>query len=137
MSELAPTRCTWRRIGAVLAGLLVIVVQSIATDTVLHATGLFPPHGEPMADAPYMLALAYHILYGIAGGYVTARLAPDRPLGHALVLGGIGVVLSAIGAAVMWDAGPAWYPLSLVVIALPCAWVGTRLHAGRVVASVT
>jgi len=136
MSDATSARRTWRRIGAVLAGFVIIVVLSIATDAVLHATGIFPPHGELMTDALYVLALAYRMVYSVAGSNVTARLAPDHPLRHALVLGGIGAVLSSIGAAAMWDAGPGWYPLSLVVIALPCAWVGAWLHAGHAAASV-
>jgi hypothetical protein len=54
---------------------------------VLHATGVFPPFGQPMADALFLLATAYRIVYGVAGCYLTARLAPDRPMRHALALG--------------------------------------------------
>jgi hypothetical protein len=51
---------------------------------------------------------------------------------HALVLGVIGVVLSIIGAVLTIgrgpEFGPMWYPLALVVSAMPCAWVGGRLR---------
>jgi hypothetical protein len=117
-----------RRIGAVLAGLILIVVLSTATDMVLHATGVFPPVGQPMSDALFLLALAYRIVYGVAGCYVAARLAPDRPMQHALALGVIGLVLSTVGAIAMWDAGPAWYSLAVIAIVLPCAWAGGRLR---------
>jgi hypothetical protein len=40
-----------------------------------------------MGDALFLLATAYRIVYGVAGSYVTARLAPDRPMQHALALG--------------------------------------------------
>ena len=77
------------------------------------------------------LATAYRIVISVAGCYIAARLAPDRPMGHALVLGVIGVVISAIGAAVTWNKGPAfgphWYPLLLIVVAMPCAWIGGKL----------
>jgi len=63
-------------------------------------------------------------VFGVFGCYVAARLAPARPLAHALVLGGIGVVLSTIGAVGMWEAGPAWYSLAIIGIALPSAWLG-------------
>jgi hypothetical protein len=47
--------------------------------------------------------------------------------GACVGAGVIGVVISAIGAAVTWNKGPAfgphWYPLLLVVVAMPCAWV--------------
>ena len=128
MSETHPPRRIPRRIGAVLAGLLAIIVLSTATDIALHAAGVFPPLGQPMADALFLLALAYRIVYGVAGCYIAARLAPDRPMQHALALGIIGLAVSIAGAVAMWDAGPAWYSLAVIAIAMPCAWAGGRLH---------
>jgi hypothetical protein len=116
----------------VLAGLLVVVIPSVATDAVLHATGVFPAVGEPMSDALFALATAYRIVYGVAGGYVAARVAPDRPMQHALALGGIGLLVSIVGAVATWGRGPAfgpvWYPLAIVAIAVPCAWAGGKLR---------
>ena len=118
-----------RSIGAVVAGFLTIVVLSTVTDVVLHASGVFPPLGQRMSDALFILALAYRIIYGVAGCYITARLAPDRPMLHSLVLGAVGVVVSIVGAVVMWEAGPAWYSLAVIAISLPCAWAGGKLAA--------
>ena len=74
-------------VGSVLAGLVSIFFLSTATDMALHATSVFPPFGESMSDALFVLAAAYRVVYGIAGCYVTARLAPYSPLWHALALG--------------------------------------------------
>src|SRR2546425_413269 len=98
MSETQRPRRVLRRIGAVLAGLLAIFVLSTATDVALHATGVYPPWSERMSDALFLLALAYRIVYGVAGCYIAARLAPDRPMQHALALGAVGVVFSTAGA---------------------------------------
>jgi len=122
------SRHVLRSIGAVFAGFLAVVIPSIATDTVLHATGIFPPMGQSMSNGLYLLALAYRLAYGVAGGYVTAWLAPDRPMRHALVLGAIGFVLSIAGAAAMWDVGPAWFPLAIIATAIPSAWAGAKLR---------
>ncbi len=120
-----------RRIGAVFAGLLVILIITTVTDIAMHATGVFPPPGEPMATSLWLLATAYRIVYGVAGSYIAARLAPDHPMRHALALGVVGLVLSIAGAVVTWDKGPGfgphWYPLALVAIAMPCAWLGGKL----------
>lgn len=123
-----PRRIGWS-IGAVLAGMVAIFVLSIGTDVALHAAGIYPSLGQRMSDDLFVLATAYRIVYGIAGSYIAARLAPDRPMQHALVLGAIGVVLSTVGAVVMWDAGPAWYSLAIIAISLPCAWAGGKLYA--------
>jgi hypothetical protein len=132
MNETHPPRRILRSIGAVLAGFLVVVVLSLGTDLVLHAAGVFPPWDQRMSDALFLLATAYRILYAVAGSYVTARLAPHRPMKHALVGGAVGLVLSAVSAVATWnrpDLGPHWYPLALVATALPCAWAGGRLRA--------
>jgi hypothetical protein len=130
MSVMTETRRPHRRlrqIGAVLAGLLAIFAITTVTDIVLHATGIFPPWGQPMSSALFLVALAYRIVYGVLGCYIAARLAPDRPMRHAVALGVVGVVLSTAGAVAMWEAGPAWYSLAVIGIALPCAWVGGKL----------
>ena len=128
-------RRLWRRAGAVLLGLLAVFILSLGTDVVLHAVGLFPPWGQRVSDSLLLLATAYRTVYGVAGSYIAARLAPDRSMQHALALGIVGLVLSIAGAIVTWNRGPAfgphWYPIALVLTALPCAWLGGVLNSKR------
>lgn len=128
VSETKSQPRTLRRMGAVCAGLLFVIITSTATDALMHATGIFPPLGQPMADSLFVLALAYRIIYSIIGGYITARLAPDQPVKHALWLGVIGFVLGLAGALATWNRGPEfgpkWYPLLLAVTAIPSTWLG-------------
>jgi hypothetical protein len=123
---------TLKSIGAVLAGFVAVFVLSLGTDVVLHSTGVFPPWDQRMSDALFLLATAYRTVYCIAGSYIAARLAPNRPMGHALALGILGLVVSTVGAVVTWNKGPAfgphWYPVALIVTAIPCAWLGGRLR---------
>ena len=56
-----------------------------------------------MSSALFLVALAYRIVYGVLGCYIAARLAPDRPMQHAVALGVVGVVLSTAGAVAMWE----------------------------------
>jgi hypothetical protein len=119
----------------VLAGFVVIFVLSLGTDAVLHATGIYPPWGQSMADPLFVLATAYRIFYGVLGCWVTARLAPDRPMAHALALGAIGFVLSLGGLIFARkqgpEFGPLWHSLAIVAIALPCAWVGGGIRVAQ------
>ena len=134
IGETHPPRRFGRSIGALLAGMVVGIVLTIGTDIVLHAIGVFPPWGQSMVgfDGPLLLATLYRTIYGVAGSYIIARLAPDRPMQHALVGGFVGLVVSIVGAAVTWNKGPAfgphWYPLALVVLAMPQAWAGGKLR---------
>jgi hypothetical protein len=117
-----------RRVGPVLAGLATIFATTTATDVVLHATGVFPPSGAVgMSDALFVLAFSYRAVFDVFGCYLTARLAPARPMRHAMILGAIGLVLSILGAIALWDPEFAWYPIALAASALPSGWLGGRL----------
>ena len=124
-----------RSAGALLAGFVTTAVLSLATDQLLHVLDVYPPWGQPMHDPTLnALALGYRIIYGVLGGYLTARRAPHSPVRHAVVLGIIGFVFAtagAIGAITQYDLGPDWYPIALALTGLPCTWLGARLYAGR------
>ena len=121
-----------RSTAAVLLGFFAVVVLSLGTDQVLHVLEVYPPWGQPMYDPGLLLlALTYRSVYAVLGSYIAARLAPHKPMRHALALGVVGLVLSVAGAVVaitMADLGPIWYPIALVLTALPCAWLGGVLH---------
>jgi hypothetical protein len=133
-SEKSSPRRLGRSVGAVLAGIVVGVILTIGTDVVLHAVGVFPPWGQSMVgfDGALLLATVYRTVYGIVASYLIARLAPDRPMAHALAGGVLGLAVSILGAALTWNKGPAfgphWYPLALIVLAMPQAWLGGKLR---------
>lgn len=132
MNEHHSSRRLGRSAGALLGGMAAVVLLSTGTDAVMHAVGVFPPWGQPVSDLSLLLASVYRTIYGIGGSYIVARLAPNRPMAHAMISGFIGLVLATIGTVATWNGGPAygsrWYPLSLVAGALPCAWAGARLR---------
>lgn len=132
MGETQPRRQLGRSIAAVVIGIVAGVIPTIAADAALHATGVYPPLGQSMSNGLFALATAYRIVFSILGSYVIARLAPDRPMQHALIGGAIGIIASTVGAVVTWNhvpsLGPHWYPIALIVTALPCAWVGAKLR---------
>jgi len=123
-----------KSVWAVVAGFLTVVVLSIGTDAVLQGTGLFPPQSEPAAYTPSLLliALLYRTIFTVSGGYVTATLAPAKPLRHAIILGSVGIVAGTMGAIMTWDFTPHhWYPIALVVGAVPCTWFGGKLRVKK------
>ncbi len=116
--------------GALIAGFIVNVALSLGMDAALRAAVILPALGVPMTDAQSLLATVYRTLIAIVGSYVVARLAPHHPLEHALLGGAIGMALAAIGAIATWNRGlgPHWYPVALVVLALPTAWAGGKIR---------
>jgi len=85
-------------------------------------------------DRALLLATIYRTIYGVLSTYITARLAPSCSMQHALAGGfiGLGLVVSILGAAVTWNRGsafgPHWYPVALIVLAIPTAWAGGKLR---------
>jgi hypothetical protein len=132
MTDLQPGRHIGRSFLALFAGFVLVVVLSILMDVILHAAGVYPPLGQPAPDGLLALATIYRTVFGVAGSYLTARLAPFAPMGHALTGGVVGLVLSMIGAVATWGHpekfGAHWYPVALVILALPTAWVGGKIR---------
>ena len=119
-----------KSVGAIVAGLFFIIGVTTLVDLVLHATGVFPPMDQPIDDALALLATAYRIVISVGGAWLTARLAPNAPMKHALILGYVGVVLGLVGVVATWNLGlgPRWYPILLVVLAIPQCWAGGKIY---------
>ncbi|EQA43821.1 hypothetical protein LEP1GSC050_1876 [Leptospira broomii serovar Hurstbridge str. 5399] len=124
----APSGLILQSAGSILFGFMTVFVLSLGTDQILHILDVYPPWGLPMHDPGLnALALSYRIVYTILGSYIAAAYAPNNPMKHAIILGGIGLFFSSLGAIVtitQYDLGPSWYPISLVITTLPCAWIG-------------
>jgi len=122
-----------RSVWAIVAGVLFIIVVTTIVDIILHLLGIFPPVNQPLDNAMSVLATSYRVVIGIAGAWLTARLAPERPMKHAMILGYVGVVLGLIGLAVTWNKGlgPRWYPIALVVLAIPQCWLGGKMYVAQ------
>jgi hypothetical protein len=121
---------TKRSIWAIVAGILFVIVVTTLVDVVLHAIGVFPPMDQPLDDSLAVLATSYRIVISIAGAWLTARLAPEKPMKHAMILGVVGTVLGLVGLVATWNRGlgPGWYPILLAVLAIPQCWVGGWLY---------
>ena len=123
-----------KSIGAVLTGFMANVIWSLATDVSVYAAWGVPAFSRPMTDSLFLLAIGYRAVFGVGAGWIAARLAPTSPMRHAVVLGLVGLTLSALGAVATWNEpglGPRWYSVAIAALALPSAWLGGRLHRAR------
>lgn len=119
---------TLKSFGAVIAGFALLVILSIMMDSILEHTGIMIT--DPFSENPFWLILIiilYRTIFNTFGCYITARLAPNKPMMHSIILGVIGVVLTIVGLIAMWDIPPRWYPISLIVLTLPAAWIGGKM----------
>ncbi len=117
-----------RSIAAVVAGVVVVVAVTTLVDAVLHAAHVFPAD-RPISGGQAALALSYRVVIGVVGAWLTARLAPNRPMAHAMILGAVGTVTAVAGVAATWNLnlGPRWYSIAVAALALPQSWIGARL----------
>src|SRR5882672_4907586 len=102
---------TLKSIGAIVAGIIAIFALSTLADVVLEKTELMK---QPFADNSLWLMIfvtLYRNIFVLAGSYLTATLAPDKPMMHSIILASIGFVLGVVGAIVMWHVPPHWYPI--------------------------
>ncbi len=117
---------------AVIVGFTAGILLSVAGDTLLFVLGFFGSSGiRNASSALIILILSYRFIFNIIACYLAARLAPDRPMHHALILGGIGFVLSIAGAILMWNEAPPYYNIILILISFPAAWIGGRWYLNK------
>lgn len=118
---------TLKSIWAVFAGFAATGILSMLMDLVLQKTGVMKT--DPFVANPVWLIatiILYRTIFNTFGFYVTARIAPDKPMKHVLILATICIVLSLGMLVVMWNIPPRWYPVSLMLLTLPAAWLGGK-----------
>ncbi len=76
-----------------------------------------------------ILVLLYRGIYIVFTGFLVSKLAPHRPMMHALILACIGVVLTLLATTDPEIArkAPLWFPYTLAAITLPCTWLGVKI----------
>ena len=125
-----------RSVLAVVAGFVVIGVLAFGTGKL--AAGMWPgahdAAGSPTTDAARIAQLLYVAVFAVFGCWLAGRLAPGRPMAHALAVGVLGLLLNVASAWALRDAHPAWYLATGVVTTMLWAWIGGRLAEARGVA---
>ena len=118
-----------RSVLAVLAGVVLIVFAITLVDVVLTWMGIYPPPDQPIGNSLALLSVFYRTIFGIIGAGLAARLAPSKPMAHALCVGGICMALALADLVASWGdmLQPKWYSVALVLLALPRSWVGARV----------
>ena len=117
-----------RSIVAVAAGFVLTMALNLGTNAILVRLGVIPAEGATTDAATLILVCAYVAVYGILGCYVAARLAPSRPMAHALVLGALALAMSIPITLQQWDTSPAWFNVYNLLAVMPYAWLGGRIR---------
>ena len=118
----------FKSIGAVLAGFVLGAVLSIGTDFLMDKMGIMSM--ENFKQTPFLIictVIMYRFIFNVIGSYLTARLAPNKPMKHVIIIGVIGTVLGLLGSFAMWDKAISFYNVAIILISLPSAWLGGQL----------
>lgn len=118
-----------RSVAAILMGFAFIVILSFGADALLRQVfpNSFDLNGRVLDTSITLLVLAYVAVFTVTGCHLTARLAPERPMRHALILGALGLLFTIPGTVMAWSMAPAWYHVLSLLLVLPYAWLGGRL----------
>jgi hypothetical protein len=136
-------RSTLRSIGAVIAGFIATSLVMITVEGI-NGRVLYPELAKAaegvtdretiralLAAAPVgalLVVIAGWMLGGVAGGWVTAKLATRGAAGHAMVLAGL---LTCAGIANnLMIPPPLWFWIASLVVFMPATLLGARFVGG-------
>ena len=117
-----------RSILALLAGFIAEPLLVIAADLLYSRINshAFTSDGLVFGTAAGVVLIYVQIINAISG-YITGRIAPRNPVGHALILGVIGFILCVIVSWKRWGLEPHWFLLGSIVLAIPSTVLGGYL----------
>jgi hypothetical protein len=127
-----------KRTLAVIAGLITVIVLSTLTDMIMHATGVFPALGQAMSTSLWLLAIAYRFAFTFAGGWLSAKLDPQRGMKAVWILTGIGLLLGLVGVGIAMgkpEMGPVWYAWGVALTGPLASWLGGIFFNRKPIAS--
>jgi hypothetical protein len=122
-----------RSVLAIVTGFVFVFVLVGITDVALASAGLLPKPGAPVPDTSLLLFMILYVaVYAIAGCWLTARLAPDHPMRHALIGGALGQIVGIVGAMSTWNLTPLWYNVVGLATPMVYAWIGGRIREWQI-----
>lgn len=117
-----------KSIAAVFLGFVLGAALSIGTDFLLDNAGTISMENfKDSSLSIIIMVIIYRFIYNVAGCYLAAKLAPNNPMKHVIIIGIIGTILSVIGTIAMWDKAIPFYNIAIILISFPSAWLGGKL----------
>lgn len=115
---------------AIVIGFVAIGLCAFGADYVLRSAmpAIFTTSGR-VESVPWLLFIQLYVfVFAVAGCWLAARLAPSRPMRHALILGVLGLLFNVAGTIAMWNTAPAWYHVVALALVMPAAWLGGTIR---------
>lgn len=120
-----------KSIGVILLAFIVNALLSVLTDFLLEQIGVLPNPEKGLFETwAILLVLSYRAIYTVFTGFIIARLASNKPMLHALILGIIGSVITllAVSNPEFAQKSKLWFGYTLAAITIPCLWLGVKIQ---------
>jgi len=120
-----------KSIGVILLAFVVNALLSVLTDFLLERIGVLPnPERGLFETWAILLCLFYRAIYSVLAGFIIAKLAPNKPMLHALILGVIGVAITLLSVSnpEFAQKSKLWFGYTLAAITIPCIWLGVKIQ---------
>jgi hypothetical protein len=122
------SKTIFRSIRAILSGFVLGAILSIGTDFLFDKLGIMSMENFKQTSLfVILIVIVYRFTFNVIGCYLTAKLAPNNPMKHVVIIGIIGTILSTLGSFAMWDKAIPLYNIVIILISLPSAWLGGQL----------
>ena len=111
-------------VGFVVTGLLIVPTTKLVMWALPAA---FDTQGGTHDTSILLLMHVYVALFATFGCWLAARLAPDHPLRHAMIVGALGVLLNASNPNI-WTMYPLWSNVISIGTPLLWGWIGGTIR---------
>jgi hypothetical protein len=114
---------------ALVVGFTAVVLTNLAAELMLNAVlpGSLDPEGLPVTTLAQALYSPVLFLAGMAGAFLVVVGAPRKPIVHALVFGGVALLVDIMVVrdyAAVWAV---WFSVLVVATVPPQVWLGAVL----------
>jgi hypothetical protein len=121
----------FKSVGVVLLAFVVNALLSIVTDFLLESIGVLPNPQKGLYETwAIILVLFYRAVYSILAGFIIGKLAPTKPMLHAIILGIIGTAITLLATISpgFTEKAPLWFGFTLAAIIIPSMLVGVKIE---------